>query len=476
MSKSKKVWLGILIFLVILVVALLVVVPYFLNVDRYRPQAAAFIEQQTGKPAEIGRLALTVLPRLSIRVEDFALKNPAGFPPGYFVQARRIDAVIDARALWKHQLVITSLDLEAPTVSLLSDLKGNWNSENHPAPDPPGDKPLFSLSLISNLTISRGMLSAATLLPSGQAGPAFLEAHGVSCQLRQINADALAAMASPHPDPAGSRPLVGEGTLKVESLAIANLLLTHVKTQLRLFPQQFFFDGLTLNCYDGAAAGGVSFSLDGPNPRYSTEAKLSGVNMAKLLDAFPDTRGKMTGTLNGTAKLEIEVLRSPDPLAGIQGTGQVSVRNGRLPGLNWDQNLLQLARQAKMGPASGDPSSFSSIATDFAIGNNRIKTAKTTIAGNGVDVFASGSLALAGEGDLDVQGVAKVAAQQNALTNVLGSLAGATLKGGRMAFPFILKGTLKNPKFTLKSAAIGNRPGTVSGPGAAGKGAMPPIK
>jgi hypothetical protein len=129
-----------------------------------------------------------------------------------------------------------------------------------------------------------------------------------------------------------------------------------------------------------------------------------------------------------------------------------------------------------MGPASGDPSSFSSIATDFAIGNSRIKTAKTTIAGNGVDVIASGSLALAGEGDLDYQGVAKVAAQQNALTNVLGSLAGATLKGGRMSFPFILKGTLKNPKFTLKSAAIGNRPDTVSGPGAAGKGATPPIK
>ena len=151
----------------------------------------------------------------------------------------------------------------------------------------------------------------------------------------------------------------------MDSLHVMNLVLTNVKTNLRLFPKQVFLDGLDFKCYDGHAVGDLSFSLAGQNPHYNTDTKLGGVNVAKLLDAFPDSRGKMTGTLNGTVKLDGEVSHSPDPLAGMRGSGQLTIRNGNLPSLQLNKNLLQLAQLAKMGPASGDPGSFSSIAIDL---------------------------------------------------------------------------------------------------------------
>jgi uncharacterized protein involved in outer membrane biogenesis len=497
MSTRKKVIFGILTFLVGVLVALVVIVPLLFDVDRYRPQVAALIEKQTGKPAEIGHLTLNIFPSLSIRVDDFALKNPAGFPDSYFVKARRIYAVVDAGGLWAHQVVIKSLDLDTPAISLLSEVKGNWNFENKPsstkpAPDPPGEKPLFTLGVISNVRISKGKINVANLLPSGQPGPVFFEADGVSSQLRQVDLNAFTESASIHPGavPAGrvavseeswlssvayaadqSGQLVAEGTLKMDSLHVMNLVVTNVKTTLRLFPKQVFFDDLEFKCYDGRALGNLSFALAGANPRYSTQAKLSGVNVAKLLDAFPDGRGKMTGTLDGTVRLNGEVSHSPDPLAGIGGSGQMTIRNGRLPSLQLNKNLLELARVAKMGPASGDPSSFSSIAMDFTIANNRINASKATVVGNGVDVDGSGSLALAEEGSLDCQGVAKVAASQNALTSILGGIAGATLANGKMAFPFNLAGTLQSPKFTLKPGSAGSRLGTITGTLAGGKGA-----
>jgi uncharacterized protein involved in outer membrane biogenesis len=550
MSRRTKIVLGILIGLIVIVVALVVIVPQLIDVDRYRPQVASLIEKETGKPAQIGHLALTVFPTLSIRVDDFALSNPAGFPQGYFVKAQRIYAVINAGGLWKHQVVIKSLDLDAPTISLLSDIKGNWNFESKPSstnstPDPPGEKPLFTLGVISNVKISKGTLSVSNLLPSGQPGPVFFEADGISSQLQQVNLSAFTESASLRPaqpasgmlnNPAGmsfrgvrqptddeeSRPdqigasrtrflapswtgqsgaslgmtaptkisprpaegaaavfesgwlttvayaadqsatLVAAGTLDMDSLHVMNLVVTNVKSKLRLFSKQIFFDGLDFKCYDGHAQADISFAFAGQNPHYDTNTNLSGVNVAKLLDSFPDSRGKMTGTLDGSVKLDGEVSHSTDPLAGVRGSGQMTIRKGSLPSLQLNKNLLQLAQLAQMGPASGDPSSFSSISLDFTIANDRINTSKATIVGNGLNVDASGSLGLAGEGSLDYQGVAEVAANsKNPLTSIVGSIAGATVANGKMAFPFNLTGTLQKPNFALKSGGAGSRLGAV---------------
>ena len=471
MSKRKKILLAILIFLAAVLVVIVVVVPRLLNVDRYRPQVAALIEKQLGRRTTIGHLALTVFPRLSIRADDFALKNPAGFPQGDFIEARRIYAVVDAASLWHHQVVVKSLDLEGPSISLLSDLRGQWNSADppspgDPAPDPSGVKPLFTLGTISNVKISKGNLRIADLLPSGQAGPAFIEAEGVTSQLRRLDLNALTEGAQAQ-NVQGS--LVTEGTLVVDTLHVTNMVVTNLRSNLRLFSQQVLLDGLEFRCYDGRGNGDLAFIFGSPSTRYRTQTNLSGVNVAKLLDAIPDVRGKMTGVLDGHVALDGEAGHSPDPLAGMSGAGHMTIGAGRLPTLQLDANLLQLFRVAKMGPASGDPYSFSSIALDFTIANNRIQTIKGKIAGNGVQIDATGSLGLAGDGSLDYQGVASVASSDNALTSILGGLTGATLKGSKMVFPFELKGTFKNTQFTLKPS--GSHKGSI-GQGA-GTGAKP---
>ena len=164
----------------------------------------------------------------------------------------------------------------------------------------------------------------------------------------------------------------------------------------------------------------------------------------------------MTGTLDGTAKLNGLVTNSPDPLAGVTGSGQASIRNGKMPSLQLGSNLRTLAKMANVGPANGDPSSFSSISTDFRIADARLSSNKITLVGNGVDVDGSGSMTMAGEGTLDYQGDASLAASgSNPMGTVLGGLAGAKFDNGKMTFPFAVGGTLAKPKFSLKGGAAG---------------------
>ncbi len=487
MSRGRKIALGAVLLFVVLVVAGVIIVPVVFDIDRYRPQVATYIQEETGKPVEIGRLALNLFPSVSIRVDDFALGNPPGFPKGTFLKARRIYADVDARALWNRQVIIRSLEVDDPVINLLSDVRGRWNFENAPKQKianvaSTGEMSAFSLGVISKVKIAGGQLTAANLVPSGQRGPNFFEAHGVASQFEQVNLNAFIAstwaplgavptvssslsqgglgVALAYAATAPSR-LAAQGTLRAESLGFGALQVTAVKSKLRLFPKQVFFDDLSFDLCGGHATGDLSFIFAGQNPRYSTSARLTGVDVAKLFEAFPEARGKMTGKMEGDLKLSGEVTHSPDPLAGMRGTGQLSIRNGRLPSLQLNKNLMQLARLSNLGSASGDPSSFSSISADMNIANQRIMSNKVTLVGNGVGVEGSGSLGLAGAGSLDYEGVAKIDAEQNALTNLLVGLSGATLAGGKLSFPFKIAGTLQNPRFVLKSAGGQGMPGTL---------------
>jgi hypothetical protein len=108
------------------------------------------------------------------------------------------------------------------------------------------------------------------------------------------------------------------------------------------------------------------------------------------------------------------------------------------------------------------------------IANGRISSNNISIIGNGVDIDAAGSMAIAGQGNLDYNGNAHITAEKNALTNVLAGLSGASFDNGKLSFPFGLGGSFSEPRFTLKSlAGPGGKLGAVQGALGAASGKQP---
>jgi AsmA protein len=491
-SKMKKAALIVVVALVLVVVGLAIIIPMFLNIDRFRPQVIAQLQEETGKPVQIGHLGLTILPQVAIRVDDFSMGNPPGFPSGNFVNAKKISAIVNASALLHHSVEITTLELDDLTLDMLENTHEKWNFENPPpkAAPPAGNAtgtssgPSFTLGVISKLTIKQGHFSAASLLPSGALGPSLMDVRGAAINLRQVdlNAFTTASLRAPGPaqgelagltawfntivyaaDPSG--PMVAQGTLEADSLQFADVDVTKLKSKVRLYPKQVFVDDLDLKCYGGGVKGNLSLNFGGANLAYTVDARLKGINVAEFLNAFPQAKGMLTGTLEGNARLRGAVLHSTDPLVGITGSGEVAIRNGQMPSLQLTSNLRMLTRVASVGPANGDPSSFSSLLTDFRIADARLTNTKISLVGNGVDVDGTGSMTMAGDGSLDYQGNAGIASNgSNPLTSVLGGLAGAKMENGKLVFPFAVAGTFAKPKFSLKGA-----PGEGGVPGMAGQ-------
>jgi uncharacterized protein involved in outer membrane biogenesis len=419
-----------------LLLALIFVLPALIQVDRYRPQVISFLQENTGKQVEIGRLSLTLFP-LSIHIEDFGVKNPPIFPRGYVVQVARIDAELGLGALLRRQVVIKSLVLEDPVMNMTSDPDGPWNFEN---PQAQASQTTFPLGVISRVQIKRGQLIASNLLPSDAAGPIFFEAHDVYCDLEQVNLTGIINPSSSSKD--------GQGSLNAGLLRFGAVEARNLESALRLEAKHVFFTEVKAEIYGGKAAGDLTFDFTGKTVKYQANARLGGINLAQLLAAFPNGGGKMTGKMEGDVKLAGEIAHSLRPLSGMHGTGHVTVRNGQMPSLKLNANLMKLAHFNDLGPAKNDPSAFNLITTDLELDNQRISSRVIDIDGYGVDVDGSGSVSVSGSDELNYRGLAEITTKESFLTNTVARLSGATLKDGKLQFPFRIAGTIDSPIFS----------------------------
>jgi len=437
MASRRKIAVWLVVIATCLLAGMVFLAPIFLNLDRYRPEVISYFEQNTGKKVEIERLALTFFPQITVRIYGFGVKSPPLFPPSYIVKVARTDAVLTFWPLLRRKVVIRSVVLEDSEINLVSDPDGPWNFEN---PETENSKNTFPLGIIDKVVIHRGSMIVSNLLPSDAAGPIFFEAHDIASELDNVN---LAAIVNPT-----SPSLNGQGSWKAARLRFGAVETTNVNCSFRLESKEVFFTNFNADAYTGKTTGDFSVSLAKRTATFKADARMSGINMSQLLASFHETRGRMTGILEGDLKLAGEIEHTESPLAGMRGSGHLKVTNGQVPSLMLNSNLMKLAHFNDLGPAKENPSSFSSITTDLELANLRISSKAIDIDGYGVDVDGSGSVSVSGSDELSYQGVAAITTKQGFLTNMFGRLEGAKLEDGKLSFPFRIGGTIDTPKFS----------------------------
>ena len=312
---------------VALLVVSVFVVPTLLNVDRYRSKAISYLELSTGKKVEIGRLTATFFPRVTIRVEDFGIKSPPLFPPSYILKVARIDAEIEPWPLLHRQIVIRSVVLDHPVINLISDPDGPWNFEI-----PKGKAPSSSaaIGVISVVRIKQGHVLVSNLLPSDAPGPVFFEAQEVSSELKDVNPDAITNPVSTTLD--------GQGTCKADLLRFGPIEAKNLSSNIRLQSRQVFFTDVKAETYGGNTRGEFSIKLSGKNASFKTDATMKRIDVARLLDAFKNARGKMTGVMEGELKIAGEI-------AAFQPTVAGTARRRPFDGKGWEGAQPQAQRE-----------------------------------------------------------------------------------------------------------------------------------
>jgi AsmA protein len=182
----QKRWLKIVAAVVALFVLVLVVVPFFVNADTFRPTLQTQLSSTIGRQITLGHLSFSLL-KGSLIAEDIAIADDPAFSSSPFLQAKSLSIGVEVMPLLFHRQVrITKLAADGPSIHLIHAADGRWNFSSiggAAASQKQSQETAIPDLTVAELTIRDGSATMASLPSTGKQ---FVYS-GINLTLRQFS-------------------------------------------------------------------------------------------------------------------------------------------------------------------------------------------------------------------------------------------------------------------------------------------------
>ncbi len=258
MKKLIK-WLFILGgFGVVVVLAAIILVPMFVDVQSYKPEIEKKVSEATGRPFTLaGDLNLSVFPWVGVSFSDMTLGNPKGYQKKDFVKIKSFEARVKLMPLFSKEIEVKQFVLDGPEIYLekRSDGQANWLNIGHqkastekkePTPAPGKEEPGGSAGElpIKSLVIGEFAITNGRIYYSDQVATITKEVSDINLRLTdvslerpiglsfQANVDSKPVSLQGEVGPIGKEP--GKGTLNFDvAVEALNQLSAQIKGSLK---------------------------------------------------------------------------------------------------------------------------------------------------------------------------------------------------------------------------------------------------
>lgn len=172
----KKIFKWILILggvLVVVIIAAMLLIPVFFDVEKYKPQIENLVTEQTGRSFSMGDdINVSVFPWVGVKLSDLRLGNPEGFSQNEMISIQSFEVRLKVMPLFSKRIEVKTFVVEKPDIFIERNKKGkaNWEGigKKEKTAGPPEDQkqevpedkklPIEGL-LVGNFSIISGRLS-----------------------------------------------------------------------------------------------------------------------------------------------------------------------------------------------------------------------------------------------------------------------------------------------------------------------------
>src|SRR5271169_3472651 len=122
----KKVTIGV-VALIVIVVLVMLALPHLIDVNQYRGEIQAQLQNRLNRPVKLGAMSLAVFP-LRVQVQDVVIGEDPRFRTNVpFADVGELDISVKLFPLLSKTIAISSLSLKRPKIELIKDQAGVWN-------------------------------------------------------------------------------------------------------------------------------------------------------------------------------------------------------------------------------------------------------------------------------------------------------------------------------------------------------------
>ena len=129
MKKAVKLILLVGCVLLLSIPTALHIIPFFLDVQKYKPEIEKRVSEATGRPFSIGgQLELSLFPWAGLAFSDLRLGNPPGFKEKDFLSVKSFEARVKLLPLLSRDVQVKRFILEGPRIVLEKSRtgQGSW--------------------------------------------------------------------------------------------------------------------------------------------------------------------------------------------------------------------------------------------------------------------------------------------------------------------------------------------------------------
>ena len=112
-----------------LIILTLLVLPFFIDANDYKPEISKIVHDATGRNVQIENINLSIFPWIGVTLKGVQLENTAGFQQPYILSVKKIDVQLELIPLLNQQYEVKRFILDTPQIWLeqKADMRNNWN-------------------------------------------------------------------------------------------------------------------------------------------------------------------------------------------------------------------------------------------------------------------------------------------------------------------------------------------------------------
>lgn len=219
--------------------------------------------------------------------------------------------------------------------------------------------------------------------------------------------------------------------------------------------QRAMLSNLALQIFGGRVTGQAEIRLASLAPPFDAKLAVKDLQLGPAVDAFATDKALVSGTASADLSLGGAGFATADLTRALTGTGHLTVKDGRLEGVNLTQEVLTAFRIMGLSPDDMKVTAFSTIEGDVAIQHGFVTLQRFLADSHDFQATAGGTIGF----DRSLNIKATLTLSETLSRQVAGASPAGRLMPtkGRISVPLTITGTTSTPSYNIDLKVIAGK-------------------